>query len=807
MKLKKWNGSAWVQDYPEVNVSSIVATGTPSSTTFLRGDGTWAVPNGVDNYVNTTGDTMSGQLTSTVATGTAPFVIASTTRVSNLNVATAGTADTLTTGRTINVSTGATGTATSFNGSANISIPITGVSEAYLTWGGKSLSDQVTPIGMALSNEHSANRLAFINGDSLYFEYSSDGGSTWTDYGYSASIKSQVCTTSTGILIGRTSGEYTTSSRTRITLTAQNGTTGYVYTNPKKMLINISSSGGMNVLVEYRSGTNYQSSGAWTTFGTYSLIGWSGWNDIPLILGTLGGGTTQTGNNWQLRLTFIMTSKDVNYPTTAQLNAIRIFGENAWQVPSTLAGTNNLYSYDMSQNATFPGNLLGATVRTTQDGSAGAPGIGFSQDTNTGLFRPAEDTLAFAEGGTEAMRINSSGNLGLGTTNPQVKLHVVGGTRITGQLNVMGDAETKRLWVDYEDGNDLGTIQVIHDGTAYKNLALQPDGNNVGIGTRTPGEKLEVSGNAKATTFISTQATGTAPLTVASTTAVTNLNADLLDGNHAAAFATSTHTHGNISNAGGWQNTPQTIASGDTFVITKSGLLNNASLAFGTGTTTYLRNDGTWGTPAGSISGSGTANQITYWTGTSSLGALSTATYPSLTELSYVKGVTSGIQTQLAGKANSLHSYSTGTVITSTTYSDTGISFSLEANAYYMIVLEGGWNRTSLSSVGYRQAVVFSSTAGSPNIKGHYMFQALRTSTSNISQNISVATTTSGTTDASIVTTAATTSVTNAPITGLFYVYAGSSAVTLKFTESASVALGGADEVGFRGGAIAFKLN
>jgi hypothetical protein len=37
--------------------------------------------------------TLIGQLTSTVATGTAPFVIASTTRVANLNVATAGTAD------------------------------------------------------------------------------------------------------------------------------------------------------------------------------------------------------------------------------------------------------------------------------------------------------------------------------------------------------------------------------------------------------------------------------------------------------------------------------------------------------------------------------------------------------------------------------------------------------------------------------------------------------------------------------------------------------------------------------------------
>jgi hypothetical protein len=46
MTIKKWNGSAWVAEYPLVDVDSIVATGTPSSSTFLRGDGAWGTPNG-----------------------------------------------------------------------------------------------------------------------------------------------------------------------------------------------------------------------------------------------------------------------------------------------------------------------------------------------------------------------------------------------------------------------------------------------------------------------------------------------------------------------------------------------------------------------------------------------------------------------------------------------------------------------------------------------------------------------------------------------------------------------------------------
>lgn len=45
------------------DVADIKASGTLSSSTFLRGDGQWAVPAGVDNYVNITGDTMTGDLT------------------------------------------------------------------------------------------------------------------------------------------------------------------------------------------------------------------------------------------------------------------------------------------------------------------------------------------------------------------------------------------------------------------------------------------------------------------------------------------------------------------------------------------------------------------------------------------------------------------------------------------------------------------------------------------------------------------------------------------------------------------------
>jgi hypothetical protein len=93
--------------------------------------------------------------------------------------------------------------------------------------------------------------------------------------------------------------------------------------------------------------------------------------------------------------------------------------------------------------------LSGTDGLSDVDGSAATPAIR-GTDANTGIFFPAADTIAFSEGGVEAMRIDSSGNVGIGTASPSGRLHVTDATsgttlRVTNTSSSSGNRALIRL--------------------------------------------------------------------------------------------------------------------------------------------------------------------------------------------------------------------------------------------------------------------------------------------------------------------------------------------------------------------------
>ncbi|MEK7152760.1 MAG: hypothetical protein AAB834_02335, partial [Patescibacteria group bacterium] len=102
-------------------------------------------------------------------------------------------------------------------------------------------------------------------------------------------------------------------------------------------------------------------------------------------------------------------------------------------------------------------------------GSAGRPTYNFYNgggDSNTGMFHPAEDTIAFAAGGTEYVRITSS--VGIGTTEPGAKLDVRTGAAATKGVIVKAAASQTANLTEWQ--NSSGTVLSSVDATGDFNF-------------------------------------------------------------------------------------------------------------------------------------------------------------------------------------------------------------------------------------------------------------------------------------------------------------------------------------------------
>lgn len=123
----------------------------------------------------------------------------------------------------------------------------------------------------------------------------------------------------------------------------------------------------------------------------------------------------------------------------------------------------------------------------------------------------------------------------------------------TGALNVAGGIKESTICIGRV--NSAGNYDAAYNGEinrydhhlflqhhSGKYLIMCTGGGLAGIGTNSPGAKLHVAGNTRTDGFfLSSVGTGTAPYQCSSTTLNTNLNADLLDGQHGAYYQKRTY--------------------------------------------------------------------------------------------------------------------------------------------------------------------------------------------------------------------------------------------------------------------------
>ncbi len=144
---------------------------------------------------------------------------------------------------------------------------------------------------------------------------------------------------------------------------------------------------------------------------------------------------------------------------------------------------------------------------TVPAGSAAAPAITTTGDTNTGIFFPAADTIAFAEGGAEAMRIDSSGNLLVGQTTAAVEtgsIVTAKNLEITRTIDSDGGALGQLSWVNNTNAGvasgtsfakDVACIKGLMDGTGNNSGGYLTFETKADAGTRAERMRIDSSGN------------------------------------------------------------------------------------------------------------------------------------------------------------------------------------------------------------------------------------------------------------------------------------------------------------------------
>jgi len=133
--------------------------------------------------------------------------------------------------------------------------------------------------------------------------------------------------------------------------------------------------------------------------------------------------------------------------------------------------------------------LSGSDGVSDIDGTASTPAIR-GTDANTGIFFPAADTIAFAEGGTESMRLDASGNVGIGTSSPTAKLEPLNtstapslSSSAGAGLSVRGSSTVRLNMGQYPSSPFAAWIQASDNAGSSYDISVNPLGGNLLVGT------------------------------------------------------------------------------------------------------------------------------------------------------------------------------------------------------------------------------------------------------------------------------------------------------------------------------------
>ena len=250
------------------------------------------------------------------------------------------------------------------------------------------------------------------------------------------------------------------------------------------------------------------------------------WSNSPIspsaVMYSESGYNTVFAGNGQFSTSYLalMTTGNMSYMggnvgigTTSPTNSLEVQGAADTSIQA-------IFQSSSVGNAAYNGGIQLGNAGSNQKSSIVHTSAGDNTLTFTSHYSSGSaNKFIFAPGGTETVRFQQNGNVGIGTTAPSTKLEVGNFLdAVTNKITVaaryeyepefnfrLGQSGTNLNWVGAvissgDDGNYNGKIlfktAVANREAPTTKMAIKANGN-VGIGTVSPSEKLDVLGNIK----------------------------------------------------------------------------------------------------------------------------------------------------------------------------------------------------------------------------------------------------------------------------------------------------------------------
>ncbi len=548
------------------------------------------------------GGTMTGQLTSTVAMGTAPFVVTSSNVVTNLNadyldgyhatfllnasninggvLATTygGTGTTTSTGTgSVVLNTGPTFTGTitasNINATGTVNVPFiasttSGTAAApNFTWSNDTNTGLYNPssdtIGIAAggverfritSNTTTASTVFDISGqcpfdsnDRRWISFISNNSNQFTNlHLHSGDNGTQslllyaggAYNVSAGIIQAKDTLPVRNNQPIKLLLNPDGGFVGVGFSNPSTILHLASNAGFTKVpfltLQNLGGGAGAEAAVQFKTYNTsytqaeISCLDNSNGGDF--VIRTKPTGADSNALQERLRVTpggniGVATSNPAyTFDVAGTINASNIRENGAListvYTPSNVGYTASNVAFFASNSALLKsGGTMTGQIQGSATDSVTAPGFSWSGDTNTGMYHMGAGAIGFASKGANVVTLSNS-MMGVGVANPQYTAHIANTLYVNyldqfvmasnNSLTIQGAAySAAQCYVQSSNNGQnyftlIRTSNVNNSGSlaTASHLVLDPTAGNVGVGTYTPGYKLDVAGSVNATTVL-----------------------------------------------------------------------------------------------------------------------------------------------------------------------------------------------------------------------------------------------------------------------------------------------------------------